>query len=87
MVDDRRVQWRLFSRNLVGDNRGEGRLELRQEPGHRFNTLSGLPGHFWYGAGFNISANKDGCFAADVRGKTLRFDLSLYDLPEPDGFR
>lgn len=82
LVDDRRTQWRLFSRNLVGDNRGEGRLELRQEPSSRVNTLNGLDGYFWYGAGFNISANKDGCFGARVRGGILRYDLSLYDLPE-----
>lgn len=85
LVDDRHVQWRFFSRNLIGDNRGEGRLELHQEPTHSYNTMSGLEGYYWYGAGFNISANKDGCFAALVHGKELRYDLSLYDLPEPAG--
>lgn len=77
---DRRVQWRFFSRNLVGDNRGEGRLELHQNPEHRSNTVQGVAGYEWWGAGFNISANDQGCFAAMVDGVPLRFDLSLYDL-------
>ncbi|MBX3035065.1 MAG: hypothetical protein KF865_14190 [Bdellovibrionaceae bacterium] len=78
---DRRLQWRFYSRNLVGDNRGEGRLELLQNPRSRANTVSDVPGYRWWGAGFNVSAQRQGCFTArDARGETFRFDLSLSDL-------
>lgn len=84
LLPDRRVQWRFFSRNLVGDNRGEGRLELLQNPGHSHNTLAGVSGYYWWGAGFNISANAKGCIAYRD-GETVKyFDLSLDDLrPAP----
>lgn len=84
LLPDRRVQWRFFSRNLVGDNRGEGRLVLVQNPPHKYNTTAGLPGYYWWGAGFNLSANKSGCIAYRRGERVEYFDLSLNDLvPEP----
>lgn len=77
---ERRIQERFYSRNLVGDNRGEGRLELVQNRTHSMNSVSEVPGYYWWGAGFNVSAHKDGCFIYNDRGVERYFDLSLYDL-------
>jgi hypothetical protein len=85
LAGDRRLQERFYSRNLVGDNRGEGRLELLQNREHVANTVSEVAGYYWWGAGFNVSANKEGCFVYNDRGVERYFDLSLYDLePSPD---
>lgn len=80
ILNDRKIQWRFFSRNLVGDNRGEGRLELFQNPTHKHNTLGDVPGYYWWGAGFNLSANKNGCLAFRRGTELAYFDLSMYDL-------
>lgn len=77
---ERRIQERFYSRNLVGDNRGEGRLELVQNRTHSMNSVSEVTGYYWWGAGFNVSAHKDGCFIYNDRGVERYFDLSLYDL-------
>jgi hypothetical protein len=85
LLPDRRLQWRFFSRNLVGDNRGEGRLELLQNSSHRSNTLHGAPGYHWWGGGFNLSANAKGCIAYVHNGVVKYFDISLYDLEPRSG--
>lgn len=85
LLNDRRLQERFYSRNLVGDNRGEGRLELLQNREHRANTVGEVEGYYWWGAGFNVSANKDGCFVYNDRGVERYFDLSLYDLEPAPG--
>ncbi|MBI5240261.1 MAG: hypothetical protein HY926_07290, partial [Elusimicrobia bacterium] len=46
------------------------------------NTVNEVPGYFWRGGGFNFSANRNGCFSYRAKGKTYRFDISLYDLGE-----
>ncbi|MBX3019199.1 MAG: hypothetical protein KF767_15035 [Bdellovibrionaceae bacterium] len=84
LLPDRRLQWRFFSRNLVGDNRAKGELALVQNPTHKHNTTGGLPGYYWWGAGFNISANEKGCIAYERNGRIEYFDLSLEDL-KPEG--
>lgn len=82
LVPDARTRFRYETRNIVGGNPGD--LKVLQNPESRANTVSEVKGHFWWGGGFNISASQDGCFAASVGGKTMRFDLSLFDLePEP----
>lgn len=83
LLNDRRLQWRFFSRNLVGDNQAKGELVLIQNPTHKHNTTGGLPGYYWWGAGFNISANEKGCIAYERNGRVEYFDLSLEDL-KPD---
>jgi hypothetical protein len=80
VVNDRRMQERFYSRNLVGDNRGEGRLEFLQNRDQPANAASEMAGYFYWGAGFNVSSNKDGCFVYNDRGVERYFDLSLYDL-------
>lgn len=85
LISDRATQWRFYTRNLIGDNRGEGRLEVVHQADDIANTARTQPGYFWYSGGFNISGTKNGCFAAVVNGQIMRFDLSMYDLPYPSG--
>jgi len=81
LKDERHLQWRFYSRNLVGHNKGHGKIELLHQKDHAYNTARSYDEGFRYwGAGFNISANKDGCFAYSHEGKTFYFDLSLKDL-------
>lgn len=83
LVTDARTQFRYQTRNIVGGN--PGGLKVLQNPESRANTVGDVSGYFWWGAGFNLSASQDGCFAASVGGKTVRFDLSLFDLePSPE---
>lgn len=82
LVPEDRTQFRYKTRNIVGGNPGP--LRVLQNPESPANTVNGVDGYQWWGGGFNISASRDGCFAATVGEKTVRFDLSLFDLePEP----
>ncbi len=81
VLDDRRVQWRFHTRNLVGDNNYERRIELLTEFESNANTAHDLPGHNYYGAGFNITATADGCFPFEQDGELRWYDISLNDLP------
>ncbi len=82
LLDDRHLRWRFFTRNLVGDNAYLSRLDLLHEPTHPSNTSRKLPGHRYNGSGFDISANKNGCFPYVVDGVTYWFDFSLTDPPQ-----
>lgn len=78
LVPDRHVQWRFFTRNLIGDNQGLGKMELLHHEEHSYNTAHDYdPGHRYWGGGFYISANKNGCFPYKHNGKTFYFDLNL----------
>jgi len=81
-IADPKVQWRYYTRNIVGDNEAMGALEIHKAfgPGNLANTMHNYPGHFSWSAGFNISASQDGCFPFVVNGKTYYFDISLHDL-------
>jgi len=81
-INDHRIQWRFYTRNIVGDNEGMGALEIHfaVDPKNVANTFRDYPGHHYWSAGFNISASKDGCFPFKVNGKTYYFDISLFDL-------
>ncbi|MBX3041229.1 MAG: hypothetical protein KF789_11040 [Bdellovibrionaceae bacterium] len=80
LLPDRHLQWRFYTRNLAGDNRGEGRLEVLQNLTHSYNTVGEVPGYRWWGAGFNISGSDQGCIAYRHGDEVRYFDLSLYDL-------
>ncbi|MDD5628275.1 MAG: hypothetical protein PHU21_04370 [Elusimicrobia bacterium] len=82
LVADERVRWRHKTRNIAGLNTPDAELKVLQNPESNANTVHEVPGYFWWGGGFNFSANKDGCFAYRAKGKTYRFDISLYDLGE-----
>jgi hypothetical protein len=79
LLDNRHLRWRFFTRNPVGDNAYLSRLDLIHDPTHHANTARDLAGHHYQGAGFNISANKNGCFPFVQDGVTMWFDVSLSD--------
>jgi hypothetical protein len=85
LIDDRYLQWRFATRNPVGDNNYERRIELLHEDESKANTARDLQGYRYIGAGFNISASEDGCFPFDVGGERQWYDISLVDLPLPPG--
>ncbi len=81
LLPDRHLQWRFYTRNLVGDNRAQGQLELLHAENHRHNTANDYDDkHRYWGAGFYLSAHEHGCFAYDHRGETRYFDISLVGL-------
>lgn len=83
VLKDPHIQWRHHSRNIAGSLTPSAELEVLQNPASNANTVSEVPGYFWWGAGFNLSAHKDGCFEYSQAGHRFFFDLSMYDL-EPD---
>lgn len=83
VLPDPKIQWRHRTRNIVGKNHPNTDLRLLQNPESKANTAHGDTGFAWWGAGFNLSAQEDGCFEYRVQGKVYRFDISMYDL-EPD---
>ncbi len=86
LVDDRHTQWRFFTRNIVGDNLQSPYLEILHAKKHKMNTArledygSQSENYYYWGAGFSISASKDGCFAYKDGNETKYFDMSLYDV-------
>lgn len=81
-IQDERTQWRLHTRNIMGHINPTAELAVLQNPESAVNTVHEVPGHYWWGAGFNLSAQKDGCFEYRHNGKVYNFDLSMYDLEE-----
>lgn len=85
LVADERVRFRHKTRNISGAITPDAELAVHQNPESAANTVHGVEGHHWWGAGFNFSAQKDGCFVYTAGGKEYRFDISLYDLPYDPG--
>ncbi len=82
LIEDRHTSWRFHTRNVVGDNNWERRIQLLTDFESKANTAHDLPDHKYYGAGFNLSASKDGCFPFENRhGEVQWYDISLEDLP------
>lgn len=82
LINDPDLIWRYETRNLVGGMNGE-KLDVPVNETHTYNTVRkyGEEGEYYYwGAGFNISGSKDGCFSYQRDGKTFFFDISLKDL-------
>lgn len=85
VLNDDHIRWRHHTRNIVGGNSPTTDLRILQNPTSKANTVNEVPGYYWWGAGFNLSAQKNGCFEYRAQGKTFYFDLSMYDLePDPD---
>lgn len=81
VLTDRYLQWRFYTRNPVGDLNGNIEILTDYEQGGGHNTVRNLEGHKYY-SGFNLSANKSGCFPfQDKAGNIQYFDLSAWDLP------
>lgn len=81
LLEDDGIRWRYYTRNLVGDNQGKGRLEIFKNLGQGFNTVKQAEGYKYWGAGFDLSASRDGCFSYTHKGKKFYFDISLESLP------
>lgn len=78
LLPDRHIQWRFFTRNLIGDNKGLGKLELLHNEEHDYNTAHDYdPGYKYWGGGYYIHANQNGCFPYNHDGKTYYFDINL----------
>ena len=73
------LQFRYFTRNILGDNRAQGELEVLFHFGKPYNTVRDLEGHK-YGYGFYLHASKGACFPYKYQGKEFFFDLS-YSYP------
>src|SRR5690606_25957060 len=71
LFPDRHLQWRFFTRNLVGDNKGQGRLELIYNHSSSHNTAHNYEQetYRYWGAGIYFTANKDGCFPFKVKNE------------------
>lgn len=81
LKDDRKLQWRFFTRNLVGGNKALGKIELLHNEEHQHNTARDYDeGYRYWGAGYYIHGTKKGCFSYQREGKTFYFDLSLKSL-------
>lgn len=86
LLEDKKLQWRYYTRNLIGQNLPEPDVEIFNATSQsEANTVGEVTGYHWWGGGFNINASKDGCFAFKKDGKTFYFDLSLYDLESAPG--
>ncbi len=82
-INDEALLFRRANRNISGPIRPGSGLTVYQNPESAANTVHEVPGFRWWGAGFNFSAQKDGCFPYNFREQTYYFDISLQDLP-PD---
>ena len=77
---DRAIQWRYYTRNLVGQNKSGGTIEIAHDLESKANTVGELEDYRNFG-GFNISAQKDSCFSYTYKGQEYFFDISMEDLP------
>lgn len=82
---DEYSQFRHKTRNIIASHQANSSIRFGQNPDSPANTLNGLSGFKWWGGGFNLSANQEGCFAYQMDGKTYYYDISLYDLSYPEG--
>lgn len=78
LLEDRHIQWRFFTRNLIGHNDDSDKLDLVHNETHSHNTAHEyLPGYRYWGAGFYLSANQNGCFKYKHNGEEKAFDINL----------
>lgn len=80
------LQWRYYTRNLVGNNYSDSLMILNNFESKANTVNTPMPNKFkWWSAGYNLTANKKGCFSYTFKGKTYYFDISLEDLPSKGG--
>ncbi len=82
-INDRTLQWRFYTRNILGDLAARGSIDLIHQADHSHNTARDYKNdeYRYWGAGFNISTSKNGCFSYKVGKETYYYDLSFQDLP------
>lgn len=84
LLKNRYLQKRYYTRNLMGFNNGSTDVDILFVNNlEDINSVSEFKNHFYFSAGFNVSASKNGCFSFKYNGKTHFFDISLQDLPYP----
>ena len=73
------LKHRYETRNVLGDNKPSGKLEIIQmeDMKNTFNTRNNLPGYIFWGAGYYMESNKNGCFPYKKGEDVFYFDLSL----------
>lgn len=77
IIDDPYLRTRYETRNLFGENRRGGRVYTRSLTDRtQFNTVRSIDGYQYFGAGFYIHANKNGCFSYRKNGRVYRFDIN-----------
>ncbi|OIO03262.1 MAG: hypothetical protein COX65_07335 [Elusimicrobia bacterium CG_4_10_14_0_2_um_filter_56_8] len=84
-IEEPHLLFRRANRNIAGPTKPDAELTVYQNPESAANTVGDVPGYRWWGAGFNLSAQKDGCFPYQYKGETFYFDISLHDLPMKPG--
>lgn len=86
LLPDRLLQWRFFTRNLVGYNLGQRRLELHKNLVNPANTSTiEEPSFRYYGGGVYLNASSQGCFNFKQDGEKKFFDMSHLGLPYEGG--
>lgn len=80
LLENPYVQFRHKTRNPVGNLHPQSELKFLENKNSAANTAGAPDGYVWWGGGFNLSANQDGCFAYSNKGQIFYFDISLYDL-------
>ncbi len=83
LLTDRHLQWRYYTRNLVGDNDAAGNVFLLHDFSGMGNTARDYAGYHYIGGGMNLHASAGGCFPYVHNGEVRYFDLSFSDLPMP----
>ena len=83
LIQDAATINRYQTRNLIGSNNNKTIFTI-QNPESPANTAHDLPNHYYWGAGFNLSAQQNGCFSYRKNGQIHFFDLSMYDLESSD---
>ena len=77
------LQFRYYTRNILGDNRAQGELDILfnfKDP-YAYNTVTYLDGYKYYSPGFHIHASQGGCLPYTYEGKDFFFDLSHFMSP------
>jgi len=80
VIPNPQVQFRHKTRNIVGELHPDSDLTFIYNSESPANTAGAPTGYVWWGGGFNLSANQDGCFAYKKNGRVFYFDISLFDL-------
>ncbi|MCB9025729.1 MAG: hypothetical protein H6625_05395 [Bdellovibrionaceae bacterium] len=86
LLPNKELQWRYYTRNLVGDNLSD-QLWIYRDLNTRANTVNSADpeNYHWWSSGFNISASAKGCFPFNNGKEIEYFDISLSDLPSRPG--
>lgn len=66
--------WRYFSRNMIGDNKGGNGIHVVYSDNEFYNTVREIKDHEER-ARVYISANQNGCFSYAHKGRTVNFDI------------